>query len=81
MEAALAAAWRARIGATEESAGAPTGSCAWAEGNQAVVNLVGAEENWAGRRRGLWVGDGRHVPGHGRSMAVVGGQHLGRRRT
>jgi hypothetical protein len=45
MEAALAAAWRARIRATEESAGASTGSCAWAEGNQAVVNLVGAEEN------------------------------------
>jgi hypothetical protein len=45
MEAALAAAWRARIRATEESAGAPIGSCAWAEGNQAVVNLVGAEEN------------------------------------
>jgi hypothetical protein len=56
VEAAPAAAWRAWTRVAEASVGAPTGSYMWVEGDRAVVDLAGAKENQAGRRRGLWAG-------------------------
>jgi hypothetical protein len=40
----------------EESAGAPTGSCARAMCDRVAVDLAGVEENQARRRRGLCAG-------------------------
>jgi hypothetical protein len=54
VEAAPAAAWRAWTRVAEALVGAPTGSYMWVEGDRAVVDLAGAKENQAGRRRGLW---------------------------